>query len=134
MKANLKQLKKSRFYSEEFKREIVKDFESGRFSVLQLKKLHSISDLAIYLWIHKFSTFNEKGSRVVEKKNSSSEKLKKLEARVKELEGIVGRKQISIDYLEKIIKIASDELNVDIKKNPIRYNLLVSKKQIKNKL
>lgn len=117
MKANLKQLKKSRIYSEEFKREIVKDFESGRFSVLQLKKLHSISDVTIYKWIHKFSTFNEKGSRVVEKKNSSSEKLKKLEARVKELEGIVGRKQITIDYLEKTIEIASDELNVDIKKN-----------------
>ena len=117
MKANLKQLKKSRIYSEEFKREIVNDFESGRFSVLQLKKLHSISDVTIYKWIYKFSTFNEKGSRVVEKKNSSLEKLKTLEARVKELEGIVGRKQIAIDYLEKTIEIASEELNVDIKKN-----------------
>lgn len=117
MKANLKQLKKSRIYSEEFKREIVNDFESGRFSVLQLKKLHSISDVTIYKWIYKFSTFNEKGLRVVEKKDSSSEKLKKLEARIKELEGIVGRKQIAIDYLEKTIEIASDELKVDIKKN-----------------
>lgn len=117
MKANLKQLKKHRIYSEEFKREIVNDFESGQFSVPQLEKLHGISNASIYSWIHKFSTFNEKGSRVVEKKNSSSEKLKKLEARVKELEGIVGRKQITIDYLEKTIEIASDELNVDIKKN-----------------
>lgn len=117
MKANLKQLKKHRIYSEEFKREIVKDFESGRFSVLQLKKLHGVNDVSIYNWIHKFSTFNEKGIRVVEKKNSSSEKLKKLEARVKELEGIIGRKQIKIDYLEKTIEIASDELKVDIKKN-----------------
>lgn len=117
MKANLKQLKKRRIYSEEFKREIVNDFESGRFSVLQLKKLHGVHDVTIYNWIYKFSTFNEKGTRVVEKINSSSEKLKKLEARVKELEGIVGRKQIAIDYLEKTIEIASDELNVEIKKN-----------------
>ncbi|WP_299673061.1 transposase [uncultured Polaribacter sp.] len=117
MKANLKQLKKRRIYSEEFKREIVKDFESGRFSVSQLEKLYGVSNPTIYQWIYKFSTFNEKGFRVIEKKDSSSDKLKKLEDRVKELEGIIGRKQIAIDYLEKTIEIASDELNVDIKKN-----------------
>ena len=117
MKANLKQLKKSRIYSEEFKRELVKDFESGRFSVLQLEKLHGVNNVNIYNWIHKFSTFNEKGSRVVEMKNSSSAKLKQLETRVKDLESVIGRKQITIDYLEKIITIANDELKIDIKKN-----------------
>lgn len=117
MKANLKQLKKSRIYSEEFKRELVKDFESGRFSVLQLSKLHGVGYVSIYNWIHKFSTFNEKGIRIVEMKNSSSEKLKQLETRVKELEGIIGRKQINIDYLERVIAIANDDLKIDIKKN-----------------
>lgn len=117
MKANLKQLKKSRIYSEEFKRELVKDFESGRFSVLQLEKLHGVNNASIYGWIHKFSTFNEKGSRVVEMKNSSLAKLKQLETRVKELECVIGRKQITIDYLEKVITVANDELNIDIKKN-----------------
>ena len=117
MKANLKQLKKGRIYSEEFKRELVSDFESGRFSVLQLERLHGVNNVSIYKWIHKFSTFNEKGSRVVEMKNSSSAKLKQMEARIKELESVVGRKQIKIDYLEKIIDVASDDLNIDIKKN-----------------
>lgn len=117
MKANLKQLKKQRVYSEVFKREIVSDFESGRFSVLQLEKLHGVNNVTIYNWIYKFSTFNEKGSRVVEMKNSSTHKMKELQARIVELEGIVGRKQINIDYLEKMIDIAKDELNIDIKKN-----------------
>jgi hypothetical protein len=76
-----------------------------------------MSNVSIYKWIYKFSTFNEKGSRVVEMKNSSTQKMKELEARIKELEGIVGRKQINIDYLEKMIDIAKDELNIDIKKN-----------------
>lgn len=117
MKANIKLLKKQRIYSEEFKREIVNDFESGKFSVPQLEKLHGISNPSIYKWIYKYSTFNEKGSRVVEKKNSSAVKLKQMEARIKELESIVGRKQIKIDYLEKVIDVASDELKIDIKKN-----------------
>lgn len=117
MKANLKALRKQRTYSEEFKRQVVQDFESGQFSVLQLEKLHGISNVSIYNWIYKFSTFNEKGSRIVEMKESSTQKLKELQARIKELEAIVGRKQISIDYLEKMIDIAKDELDIDIKKN-----------------
>lgn len=117
MKANLKTLRKQRIYSEEFKRQIVNDFESGQFSVLQLEKLHGVNNVTIYKWIHKISTFNEKGSRIVEMKNSSTQKLKELETRIKDLESIVGRKQITIDYLEKMIDIAKDELKIDIKKN-----------------
>lgn len=117
MKANVRSIRKQRRYSLEFKRRIVADFESGRFSVLQLEKLHGIKNPLIYGWIHKFSTFNEKGFRIVEMQDSSGKKMKELEARVKELESTVGRKQIMIDYLEKMMEIAKDELNIDIKKN-----------------
>ena len=117
MKANLTQLRKHRKYSEEFKKEIVSLFEKGKFSVGQLEKLYSIHNQTIYNWIYKFSTFNEKGIRIIEMKESSTTKLSELEKKVKELEQIVGQKQIKIDYLEKMIDIAKDELNVDIKKN-----------------
>jgi len=117
MRSNLKVLKKQRFYSIEFKRQLVKEFESGQFSVPQLEKLHGISNASIYSWIHKFSTFNEKGMRVVEMKQSSHIKLKELAQKVKDLEQIVGKKQIQIDYLEKMIDLAKEELEIDIKKN-----------------
>lgn len=120
MKANLKQIRKLRIYSDDFKKEIVAIYESGKFSVLQLEKLYGISNASIYSWIYKFSTFNEKGFRIVEMKESSAEKLKQLEQKVKELEQAVGQKQIKIDYLEKIIEIAKDDLKIDIKKN---YNI-----------
>jgi transposase len=117
MKTNLKHLRKHRRYSEEFKKEIVSLFEKGKFSVLQLEKLYGVDNVTIYKWIYKFSTFNEKGIRVVEMKQSSSLKLKKLAEKVKELERIVGQKQIKIDYLEKMIDIAKEDLDIDIKKN-----------------
>lgn len=66
--------------------------------------------MSIYKWIYKYSNFNEKGFRVVEMKQSSSQK-------VKELEATVGRKQIMIDFLEAMIEVAKDELDIDIKKN-----------------
>jgi transposase len=117
MKANLRQLRKNRKYSEDFKKEIVSLFERGKFSVYQLQKLYNIHNVTIYNWIYKFSTFNEKGFRIVEMKESSTLKLSELEKKVKDLEQIIGQKQIKIDYLEKMIDIAKDELNVDIKKN-----------------
>ena len=117
MKANLNQLRKKLCYSEEFKKEIVAIFESGKLSVLQIEKLYGVNNVTVYNWIYKFSTFNEKGFRVIEMKQSSIEKLKELENKIKELERTVGQKQIKIDYLEKMIDLAKDDLKIDIKKN-----------------
>ncbi len=117
MQANLRQLKKKRRFTDEFKKEIVSIFESGKLSVLQLQKLYGINGTVIYRWIYKFSTFNKKGCRIVEMSVSSHNKLKELEAKVKQLEQIVGQKQIAIDYLERMIELASSEFNIDVKKN-----------------
>jgi transposase-like protein len=117
MKANLRSIQKQRVYSIEFKKQIVSEFESGKYSVPQLERLHGIGNATIYSWIYKFSTFNEKGSRIVEMKQSSSKKVKDLEKRIKELEAAVGRKQIKIDFLETMMEVAKDELDIDIKKN-----------------
>jgi transposase-like protein len=117
MKANIKLISKQRRFSEEFKKSIVSDFESGKFSVPQLERLHNIGNSSIYEWIYKYSRSNERGQRIVEMKDSSTNKLKALEQRIKELERTIGQKQIQIDYLEKMIDIAKGELNIDIKKN-----------------
>jgi transposase-like protein len=132
MKANLKHLRKRRHYSEEFKREIVSIFESGKLSVLQIQKLYGVNNGSVYNWIYKFSTFNEKGFRIVEMKESNIEKMKELELKVRELEQAVGQKQIKIDYLEKMIDIANDELKIDIKKNSSTQQSTGSKTTKKN--
>ena len=117
MRANVKTIQKKRGFPESFKRRIVADFESGRYSVGQLERLHKIGSKTIYRWIYKFSTFNEEGYRIIEMKKSSSAKVKELEKRVKELERMVGQKQILVDYYEKMIEIAKEELEIDLKKN-----------------
>lgn len=117
MRVNKRKVLKRRRFSEDFKRTLVKEFESGSYSVLELSRLHSLHPQTIYNWIYKFSTFNKKGYRVVESKDSSQKKVKHLEQRIKELEATVGRKQIRIDFLEKMIDLAGEDLQIDIKKN-----------------
>ncbi|HTL10761.1 MAG TPA: hypothetical protein VL307_20955, partial [Chitinophagaceae bacterium] len=97
-------------------RELVRLFEQGKFSVLQLNKLYGVSSQLIYLWVYKYSQFNEKGYRIIEMKKSSTSKISELEQKVKDLERLVGQKQIKIDFLEEMINVAKDELNIDIKK------------------
>lgn len=109
-------IRKRRYYTCDFKKSLVREFESGKFSVTDLGKLHNIQYNIIYRWIYKYSTVNKKGYRVVEKEESSTKKLKNYEKRISELEQALGRKQIKIDYLEKLIEIAGKDYNIDIKK------------------
>ena len=117
MNKKVRLIQKRRVFSEDFKRSLVKEFETGQYSVLQLEKLHKIPNVTIYNWIYKYSTFNDSSKRIVEMKNSSSEKLKEYEKRIKELELLIGQKQIKMEYLEKMIELAEVELDIDIKKN-----------------
>ena len=50
-------------------------------------------------------------------KDSQAYKIKEMEARIKELEQAVGQKQMNIDYLEKMIDMAKEHFDIDIKKN-----------------
>ena len=117
MEANLKEIRKHRCYSEDFKKGIVASFEKGEFSISQLEKLYGVGSTCIYRWVYKYSRFNEKGCRIVEMEDSNQNKLKELAKKVKELEQMVGQKQIAIEYLEKMIELAKTDLNIDIKKN-----------------
>jgi transposase len=117
MKKGIKNLKLNRVYSEEFKRLRVKEYEAGQYTVNELSLLYHVKPGVIYRWIHKYSTYQQKQVRIVEMTGSSTKKVKELQSRIKELEQIVGQKQIKIDYLEKMIEIAKDDLGIDIKKN-----------------
>jgi transposase len=53
--------------------------------------------------------------QVVEAK-SDTQKIKALEDRIRELERVVGQKQLLIEFKDKMIEIAEATYNVDIKK------------------
>ena len=132
MQAKSRTIRKRRVFSEEYQRELVRLFEAGKFSVHQLGRLYGIQNSVIYRWIYKYSQFNERGYRVIEMKESSSAKLKAMEQRIKELEKIVGQKQIKIDFLEEMIDVAKEKLKIDIKKKSFTPPSGVSAKKRKS--
>ena len=117
-----KRIRRKRKFSEDFKLKIVKEYESGEFSVVEMTKIYDISYQTIYNWIYKYSKYNKQSIQVVEMKDSQAHKFKQMEARIKELERAVGQKQMNIDYLEKMIDLAKEHYDIDIKKsNTLHY-------------
>lgn len=112
-----KKLKQVKRYSELFKRTRVQEYESGSYTVLNLSRMYGFSEQVMYTWIHKYSRLAKKNIVIVEDHKSASEKLKLYEVKIKDLECIVGKKQIELDYLHKLIELVEQELGIDIKKN-----------------
>lgn len=112
-----RRIKWKRVFSEDFKLKIIREYESGQHSIRELGIIYDIAVQIIYKWIYKYSNYNEKSIQVVEMKDSQVDKIKRMEARIKELERAVGQKQMNIDYLEKMIELAKEHYDIDIKKN-----------------
>ena len=110
-------LRKRRIFNESFKKDRVKEYETGKLTVLEISRLYEIAFQTVYIWIYKYSRYNKKSLKIVEHKDSHTKRIKELHDRIKELERIVGQKQINIDYLEKMIEIAKRDMGFDIKKN-----------------
>lgn len=110
-----KEEKQNRRFSEAFKKEKVKQLEAKKITVLQLSRIYEVSHTAIYKWIRKYSQHG-KNERVVVEKESEGQKNIELLKKIAELEQLLGKKQIEIEYLNKVVDFGSELTETDIKK------------------
>lgn len=106
----------NRSFSEDFKKNKVRDLEKNLVSVPDICKTYSVSRTSVYRWIYKYSAMAKKHEKQVVQAKSDTQRIKLLEERIKELERIIGQKQLLIDFKEKMIEIAESTYGVDIKK------------------
>jgi len=105
-----------RFFSDEFKRKKVRELERNITSVADICKTYSVSRTSVYKWIYKYSVMAKKQVKQVVEAKSDTQKIKALQDRIKELERVVGQKQLLLEFKDKMIEIAEATYNVDIKK------------------
>lgn len=109
-------LRRNRIFSEQTRRKAVDQFRSGKFTAKQLADLYHCSTITIYRWIHKYSPADKPQLNVVEMADSSDKKLHELQQQVEQLQAALGRKQIKIDFYEKMLELAKDQYDIDLKK------------------
>lgn len=110
-------LRPRRIFSDKLKKKIVKDIEHGKVSVLGACREYQISDTSVYCWLKKYSANLHPSTTLVMQMDSEQYRSKELEKKVAELEAALGRKQMEIEYLNKLIEIAGQDLGTDLKKN-----------------
>lgn len=109
------QTKTNRRFSTAFKLEKVALIDSGKITVREICDLYEVSDTCVYKWKRKYSKMDTSERMVVEK-ISEAKKNKELLQRIKELEQIVGRKQIELDYYKTAIEELNKESGDDLLK------------------
>lgn len=105
-----------RRFSENFRKEKVRELELGIVSIRDLRQQYQVSDMSVRRWIAKFSSMKEKKERLIVESQSDTVQLLELKKKVAELERVVGQKQLLIDFQQKMIELAEEEYRVDIKK------------------
>jgi transposase-like protein len=111
-----KKPKEQRHFSDDFKKSKVRELEKRITSIPDICRTYAVSRAAVYKWIYKYSPMAKKQVKVVVEAKSDTQKIRALEERIKELERIVGQKQLLLEFKDKMIEIAESTYGVDIKK------------------
>ena len=103
-------------YSTAFKRQVIEDIESGRFSsIAQAREHYGIRGTwTIQYWLKRFGR-NELLNKVVrvEKPNEQDE-IRKLKQQIRHLKEVLGDKEALYALEEEYLKIACEELGTDV--------------------
>jgi transposase-like protein len=113
---NEQRQRQNRYFSEDFKRSKVKEIERNLVTITELSREYQVTRNSIYKWIYKYSANRKRQERQIIERMSDTRKIKELQDRIKELERIIGRKQIQIDFKDKMIEIAEEKYKIEIKK------------------
>ena len=115
---NSKKLPKTiRHFSVEFKKQIIAQLDAKLIKLSDITRIYEVSAVSVCRWRQQHSKQYEKPTKLVIEMESEALKTKALFERNAELERIIGQKQLKIDYLEKLIELASEDLKIDLKKS-----------------
>lgn len=126
------EIRKVRVFSESFKKKRVEDLENKVMTIKEIVELYGVSRTAVYKWLYLYSPHHQQRSRMVIENISEAEKTKQLLQRVLELEAMIGRKQMELDYYSKLFEVAEESLGYNLKKTLEQKLSNGSEKTIKN--
>ncbi len=111
------QIRTKRHFSEPFKKQRVKELLNKEVKISEIAELYGVSLSAVYKWLYKYSPHHKKGTIQVVQMESEALKTQRYRSRVQELEAMIGRQQLQLEYLEKLLEFSSQEVGYDLKKN-----------------
>ena len=105
-------------YSEPFKLHVVSEIESGGLSIEGARRRYGIKGgETIQNWIRHYGKNHLLGKIVRVERPEEKDRIKKLEAKVRELESALANSQVKLFAYESLIEVAEEHYGADFKKN-----------------
>lgn len=119
--------KEKRYFSEEARKAIVLEIDNG-LSKAEASRKYKVTESSVYKWVRKYSPKYTASLVTVVEHQSDSVKNKALEAELAKAYESLGRTQTENMLLQKIIELASEHFEIDLKKTFEKKHLPVSTK------
>lgn len=108
-------LKQMRHFSKDFKKEKIQLLSEKKITIQEISTLYNVSITSVYRWVKIFNALPSNERMVVEKESEERKNLALLK-KIADLEGIIGKKQVEVLFLESVIACGSNLLGEDLKK------------------
>jgi len=124
---------KHRYFSETARKSIVTEIDEG-LSKAEASRKYEVSQTTIYTWIRKYSKNYQATLKVRVEHESDSEKNKVLKQELSKVYEALGRSQAENLLLQKILELASEHFEMDLKKSFENQHLSITTKRDKPKV
>ena len=109
--------RKIKRYSEAFRQEVVREYEAGS-SIAELRKKYGIGgEHTIQVWVEKYSHSGLRHQVIRIQRADEANRVRELEARVRELEAALGKVTLEKLLLESTLEVIEAEYGIEVKKN-----------------
>jgi len=115
-------------YSEAFKRQVVSEYEAGASMGEMQKKYGITGGMTIKNWIKKYAREGFRHELITIQTAEEANRVRELEAQVKELEQALGKVTLEKLKLESIVEELEETYGVEGKKNAVRSSQDLPKK------
>ena len=105
-----------RQYSESFKRSVVAEIESGRYTVLEAAAVHQVSYVSLYKWVKKLGHPDSQTRIVRIEMPTERDRIKELEKEKRALESALAQAHMKIILLESTVEVLEEKSGVKVKK------------------
>jgi transposase len=111
------QVRDKRYFSEDLRRQIVKEIEDGVYGKSEAARVYAVSEVSIYNWLRKYSFKYQKGIVTVVELESESVKRKKLEQQQSDSHKIIAAQTVELFFYKQLVEVISAHYDFDFKKN-----------------
>jgi transposase len=105
-----------RHYSEAFKRSVVAEVESGRYTVLEAASAHEVHFTSIYDWVKKMGRPEMQTQMVRIQMPNERNRIKELEKEKRALESALAQAHMKILLLESTVEVLEERTGTKVKK------------------